>query len=220
MRTFVVGDIHGNDVLFRKALKSVGLKKNDKLILLGDLIDRGPDSKSVLDTLLLLKNNGFDNIITIKGNHEELLLESYYDPVNSSNWILNGGNSTLKSFNVSDVKDIPYKYISLIESFKNYHIENDIIFVHAGLNFDIENPFSDVKSMLWMRDVKKYEKSVYLQNKLLIHGHNPLKRDDILQSINENNNVLGIDNGSFLKGEQYGAITIYNIESKKIFFVK
>ena len=97
MRTFVISDIHGNNELFRKSLKLVAFKKSDKLILLGDLIDRGIDSKGVLDTTLLLLETGLD-VECLMGNHEKMLLDAFLNTNNLNQWLLNGGDKTLSSF--------------------------------------------------------------------------------------------------------------------------
>ncbi|WP_435522956.1 metallophosphoesterase [Chryseobacterium indoltheticum] len=116
MRLIVVADIHGNNDKFRKALKSFSLRRTDKLILLGDLIDRGKKSKDVLDTIILLKNSGFDNIIIIRGNHEQMLLDSIDDENKEYIWLKNGGDKTLQSFRVNFANQIPQLYIDLIKS--------------------------------------------------------------------------------------------------------
>ena len=74
-------------------MKKVALKKSDKLIILGDIIDRGPDNKGVIDTILLLKEHDFD-VKCLKGNHEELLLDALGDTYSKVNWFRNGGNET------------------------------------------------------------------------------------------------------------------------------
>lgn len=221
MSFFVIGDIHGYDDAFRKALKSVSLKKSDTLLLLGDLIDRGPKSKDVLDTLMLLKDNGFNNIICLKGNHEEMLLKAIDNENEEYIWLKNGGDKTLKSFKVNFADKIPKKYIELIKSFKYYHIENEFIFVHAGLNLKIETPFDDTDSMIWIRnmDIKDLENSK-LKNKVIIHGHTPKTKDDILNSININSSIICLDNGVFLEKEGYGKLIVFDMGTKKTKFIK
>ena len=97
MRIFVITDLHGKNELFRKSLKEIGLKKTDKLILLGDIIDRGEDSKGLLDTIILLKEHSFD-VTCLMGNHEQMLLDAHLNVNNLNLWLLNGGDKTLSSF--------------------------------------------------------------------------------------------------------------------------
>ena len=97
MRTFVISDIHGNNELFRNSLKQVGFNQEDRLILLGDLIDRGVDSKGVLDTVMLLMDTGF-NLDCLIGNHEKMFLDASLSTTNLNHWLRNGGDKTLASF--------------------------------------------------------------------------------------------------------------------------
>ena len=218
MRTFVISDIHGNNALFRKALKKVKLKKCDKVILLGDVIDRGKESKEVLDTILLLKDSGFD-IRCIRGNHEDMMLKSFDDESMFYQWIQNGGDETLLSFMTDSLNKVPPKYIELIRSFPYYDFHNHFIFVHAGLNTFISDPFSDLETMLWTRKAKDLISEDWDKEKIIIHGHNPVDRNNILNALNNKQSVIGIDNGVYFKKEGFGALTILQLENLNIEFI-
>ncbi|SDL45694.1 metallophosphoesterase family protein [Chryseobacterium taihuense] len=219
MRIIVVADIHGNDDKFRQALKSVSLKKTDKLILLGDLIDRGKNSKKVLDTLLLLKSNGFENITYIRGNHEQMLLDAIDNEEKEYIWIKNGGDETLKSFRVNFANEIPYVYKKLLESSTFFLEYENYFFVHAGLNFELENPLIDTNSMMWIRDIsfEMYKKSTF-SSKIIIHGHTPIQQNQIRENL-EKNNIINLDNGVYIKKEHYGKLTIVDLTNKKLIFI-
>jgi serine/threonine protein phosphatase 1 len=97
-RLFAIGDIHGCFDSFKELVENqIQLAKVDKLVLLGDYIDRGKNSKEVIDYIIDLDEKGYD-IISLVGNHELLLLEAFADEKNKLNWIQNGGGDTLKSF--------------------------------------------------------------------------------------------------------------------------
>lgn len=219
MRIIVVADIHGDDDKFRKALKSVSLKKTDKLILLGDLIDRGKNSKKVLDTLQLLKDSGFKNIIYIRGNHEQMLLDAFENEEKEYVWLKNGGDKTLKSFRVNFANQIPAFYIELIKSSIPYYEYEKYIFVHAGLNFELDNPLEDLHSMMWIRDISVdlYNKSKYSDRKI-IHGHTPIEQNSILNTFDKKN-IINLDNGIYLKRDGFGNLTILDITNNKILFI-
>ncbi|RED26930.1 serine/threonine protein phosphatase 1 [Flavobacterium cutihirudinis] len=219
MRTFVISDIHGNNVAFRKALKHVKLKKTDRLIILGDFIDRGEDSKGVLDTILLLKEHNFD-LVCLKGNHEQMLLDAFDNVNNLNSWIKNGGEKTLLSFLTSSINKIPSKYIDLIKSFAYYYENENFVFVHASLNMTIENPFTDIETILWEREPFKYYNENWIKNRILIHGHSPTAQNVIVSSIENKNKIICIDNGSFLKREEYGSICILELENYKYNFIR
>jgi serine/threonine protein phosphatase 1 len=219
MRIIVVADIHGDDDKFRQALKSVSLKKVDKLILLGDLIDRGKKSKKVLDTLLLLKNNGFDNITYIRGNHEQMLLDAIENEEKEYIWLKNGGDETLKSFRVNFANQIPAEYKKLLENSIFFLEYENYFFVHAGLNFELEDPLKDTYSMLWIRNISfdMYKKSSF-SSKKIIHGHTPIEQSQIQKNF-KYNNIINLDNGVYIKREQFGSLTIADLTNNKITFI-
>lgn len=218
MRTFVISDLHGNNELFRKALKQVGLKKNDRLILLGDMIDRGDDSKGVLDTIFLLKEHGF-YIDLLFGNHEVMFLEALTDTNVLSQWLRNGGDKTLSSFLTSSIEKIPVKYIDLLRASKYYLEVEGFILVHAALNMILDNPFEDIHTILWERDPQKYLVPSFLGDRRLIHGHSPTIQEDIVRMI-KYEPIICIDNGSFLKRESYGSVCILELETMKVDFIQ
>lgn len=219
MRTFAISDIHGNNELFRKALKQVGLKKTDRLILLGDLIDRGHESKEVLDTVLLLLENGFQ-IDLLFGNHEKMFLDSFESTNNLNQWLLNGGDKTLSSFLTSSIIKIPVKYIDFIKTFK-YSLEIDnFIFVHAALNMTIANPYEDKQTILWERKPHKYLNKEWLKDRIVVHGHSPTSQNEIMDSIKNNEQIICIDNGSFQNKEKFGSVCIFQLETKNAKFIK
>ncbi|CDS91622.1 putative Serine/threonine-protein phosphatase 1 [Sphingobacterium sp. PM2-P1-29] len=219
MRVIVVADIHGNNEKLRKALKSVSLKKTDKLILLGDLIDRGKNTKDVLDTIILLKKSGFEDIIIIRGNHEQMLLDSVKDENKEYVWLKNGGDKTLQSFRVNFSNQIPQLYIDLIESSVYYYEYLNYLFVHAGINFELDNPFKDIQTLLWTRDMSliNFRKSKF-SDKKIIHGHTPIERSKIIESFTKIE-ILNLDNGVYLEREGYGKLTIVDLTNQKINFI-
>lgn len=219
MRVFVVSDIHGNDELFRRSLKKVRLKKSDKLFILGDIIDRGKDSKAVLDTILLLIDSGFD-VECIKGNHEQMFLDSFTDNNIFNKWMLNGGDRTLMSFLTNSIHKIPNKYVSFIKSFKNYIQYDNFILVHAALNMNINNPFLDIETMLWERKPEDFLNKEWLRQRKVIHGHTPKSKEYIINSINDNYPIICIDNGSFLNRDNYGSLAIMDLTNLNIEFIK
>ncbi|PQA90388.1 serine/threonine protein phosphatase 1 [Chryseobacterium piscicola] len=219
MRLIVIADIHGNDEKFRKALKSVSLKKTDKLILLGDLIDRGKKSKQVLDTIILLKDTGFKDIIMIRGNHEQMFLDSIEDESKEYMWLRNGGDKTLQSFRVNYLNQIPKLYLDLIKSSVYFYEYNDFLFVHAGIDFNSKDPLNDTKSLLWTREMtlENYRNSKFSEKKI-VHGHTPIDRNQIIESFS-NIEILNLDNGVYLEKENYGNLTVADLTNQKLNFI-
>ena len=189
-RIIAIGDIHGCKIVLEKMLfLKLQITKEDSIYLLGDLIDRGPDSKGVIDTVLALEKDGY-NIHTLLGNHEEMMFQSVLDETYFTRWVRNGGAETLKSFGVKNYSEIPEKYLAFFDRAK-YYVETDkYIFVHAGLDFDAENIFEDREAMLWIRDYNEFEPSI--GNKILFHGHTPKPVDFIK---NQQGNCINLDGG-------------------------
>lgn len=152
------------------------------------------------------------------GNHELLLLETFEDEKNKPKWIQNGGNETLKSFNISSIKDISPKYLDFFINLKSYFSIENYLFVHAGFNDQIRNPFQDTYSMVWKSQVK------YLNpldaGKTIIHGHRPITIEHCEKQINEKKQVINIDTGCVYKEKVgCGKLTAIELYSKKLLSV-
>ncbi|MEI2696537.1 MAG: metallophosphoesterase [Saprospiraceae bacterium] len=153
-RKFAIGDIHGCNKTFKKLLLEVlKLKKQDQLVLLGDYIDRGPDSLGVIQTILKLQNAGY-TVHCLRGNHEQLMMDSTTNVTAYFQWLFNGGEQTMTSFNKTRFQDFPEVYIDFFNSTKHYLEMDQYILVHAGLNFKNEDLFKDQEAMLWIRKFK------------------------------------------------------------------
>lgn len=216
--TYVISDIHGYNDTFRKLLKKIKLKKSDRLVLLGDLIDRGPDSKGVLDTVILLIEHGF-NITCIMGNHEDMFLKAQNDVAAKIHWLKNGGNETLTSFLTSSIEKIPSKYFDLISTFQPYLEIDDYILVHAGINMNLDSPLQDLKSLLWLRDWERMYDKNWLGNRTVIHGHSPITKSEIENQFQNDKKVFNIDNGCFRNESGYGGLCCYNLKNKNLNFI-
>ncbi len=187
---FIFGDIHGCCLTFRTLFEKCEIEKQDSVYLLGDYIDRGPESKQTLDYIFNLIREGY-NIYPIKGNHEQMFLDSLISKENEYSWrFINGGEITLFSFKVKSPAEIPSIYLNWISSLPFYYELENYVVVHAGLNFHKDNPFEDTDAMLWTRD-RYYDKSKL--NKKIIVGHTPKPLDIIEVSLQDN--IIYLDGG-------------------------
>jgi serine/threonine protein phosphatase 1 len=214
-RRFVIPDIHGCERTFRRLLEQViRMDKSDRIFLLGDIIDRGPRSKETIDTIRRFREAGYD-ILSVRGNHEDMFLKSCRDRTYFHLWMLNGGHATLQSFGVEDACDIPLQYRQFIESFP-YCIElKDYILVHAGLNFSVADPFMDTEAMLWSRETAVVKSRI--GGRRLIGGHTPLSRENIRYSLSADRIML--DNGCVYKGEPgMGALAALELNAMQLYF--
>ena len=151
--------------------KKIRIRKSDRIVLLGDYIDRGYQSREVIDYIIDLQKQGFD-IIPLIGNHESMLLDSLGSEQSLYNWSMNGGYETLFSFGIESSKDLDIKYLHFFKSLLFYYIQDQFIFVHAGFNDEIADPFQDKSQMIWSRR-EIYSNPVF-NGKIIVHGHTPV----------------------------------------------
>ena len=215
-RRFVIGDIHGCSRTFKKLLfDRLQIEKDDEIYLLGDYIDRGPDSKKVVNRIIKMKKDGF-NIFPVLGNHELLLLDSIDFVQNHLAWFRNGAKSTLKSFDINYAHEFKPKYLKFFRKLKHYYLLDDFVIVHGGLNFNLDDPFKDKESMVWMRD-----NDVDLEKtggRKIICGHTPTPLDEIQRSLITNRIIL--DGGCVYYGKHpaLGYLVALNLDTMKLTF--
>lgn len=217
-RFFAIGDIHGCFTPFYElVINVIDLKKDDRLILLGDYIDRGQQSREVIDFILDLIGKGFD-ITPLTGNHEVMLLESYRDPLMLYQWYMNSGETTLQSMGVDDVREVGQKYLDFFSGLRFYESEGDLLFVHAGFNDHIPDPFSDSYYMIWTSPAS-YQHPL-LAGKTVIHGHRPKTIEYVRQKIDEKSKIIPIDTGCVYGRESgYGYLSALEINSMDLISV-
>jgi serine/threonine protein phosphatase 1 len=221
-RTFAISDIHGCGIsLDHLVSKEIKLKKSDELFLLGDYIDRGKNSKMVIDIILDLVSKRY-KVKCLRGNHEQMFLDTQNDDVNHLHWkAVFGGNSTLSSFNINHYDELDEKYKSFFEGLSYYFESKKNIFVHAGLNFSNENIFEDLHYMLWSRGMKINKE--LLGERKVIHGHTPRRLDELQKQISENENYysINIDTGCAYKKESgFGNLSAIELTKMQLFFTE
>lgn len=215
-RSFAIGDIHGCSKTFKKLLlDKLKIRKTDTIYCIGDYIDRGNDSKGVIDFILTLRGEGYQ-IETLRGNHEQMLLNSFSNGSDLDLWLQNGGTATLCSFGIKALSELPPAYLSFFLETKYYIRIKNYILVHAGLNFEEENIFEDKDAMLWIRGFNPVQP--VLKDQLLIHGHTPKPLGYIL---GQKGNCINIDSGCVYKDRNsLGNLMAFYLEEKKFIFEK
>jgi serine/threonine protein phosphatase 1 len=197
MNIYAIGDIHGclNELtsLHKKILANDKFNvKEDLLIYLGDYIDRGLNSKGVIDQILKIKNNKIKTV-HLMGNHEEFMDDFLFNKINNiKNWLNFGADQTFKSYNIEIVEFIKNGFEddiinklrdTLLDKMGKDHIEffsnlemtfstEKYLFVHAGV--DPRKGFSEQtkKDYLWSRSDDFFHKD-FKAEKIIIHGHTP-----------------------------------------------
>ena len=223
MAKYAISDIHGCLKTFQALLEKIDLKKEDELFLLGDYIDRGPDSKGVIELILALQKEGY-MLNGLRGNHEQMMLDTMQGSDRHADiWIRNGGEETLKSYFRIE-KDIPDEHIYFLDALSFYQKIEGYYLVHAGFNFLYPNPLSDQENMLWMRNW--YEKINYpwLGNNIIVHGHTPISRNKMEEQLKEVHHlqVINIDGGCVFKDirPSQGWLVALDLEEKRFVFQK
>ncbi|MBI9064832.1 MAG: serine/threonine protein phosphatase [Marinilabiliaceae bacterium] len=192
-RLLAIGDIHGCYGPLRELVEDkLQLTSEDTLVFIGDYIDRGPQSRDVLDYIIKLRESRY-KIITLKGNHEWMLLKARQEDVHLINWLYNGGHKTLDSFNVRHPDMIPDPYIEFCHNLEMFHQVGPFIFVHAGFNNDIDDPFSDEHQMIWTR--QEDCSHPLFAGKIIIHGHTVNSISDLQYRMNTRSGIINIDTG-------------------------
>ncbi|MDE3183535.1 MAG: serine/threonine protein phosphatase [Bacteroidota bacterium] len=210
-RIFAIGDIHGCSKTFEKLLKDkIQLTKEDNIYCIGDYIDRGDDSKGVIDLIIELRAEGYP-IYTLRGNHEQMMLDAVNDKKSLNLWLDNGGKKTLKSFGIKSQDELPQEYFSFLKETEFYLQKDNYIFVHAGLNFRNENLFEDKEAMLWERDF--FPQQPALEDRLLIHGHTPIPLTFILK---QKGNCINIDGGCVYRNRpHFGHLVAIDLKKRE-----
>jgi serine/threonine protein phosphatase 1 len=198
MRQFAISDIHGHLKTFEALLKSIDFTTHDELFLLGDFIDRGPDSKGVIDHVEELKVTGHQ-VHCLRGNHEQMAVDAEYGNDSWRMWLGNGGREACVSFGTQGEWYLPEEYRSWMKKLPLHLSTEGYLFVHAGIDTRKEKPLEDEESLLWARRWYGSLNESWLNGRILVHGHTPMARALIENSIVSLDYlpVINIDNGCF-----------------------
>lgn len=207
---YIIGDIHGESDLLESLLDAILARHHWRysdaygvLVYLGDYIDRGPNSKKVIE-LATRENEGFSNI-HLKGNHEALLLNCLETDQREvwNTWMAAGGEVTLRSFGYDLFKDLfdPKRLsealgegvLAWLKSLRLFYQYSDFLCVHAGLKPGVEIGHQDEKDLLWIR--RQFLESDVDFGRGIIHGHTPSDAPIVRA------NRIGIDTGAGQQGE-------------------
>lgn len=176
MRILAIGDIHGCSKAFDTLMQAVKLQPDDHLITLGDYVDRGPDSKGVIDRLIGLNHTG--QLVALRGNHEIMMLDAYCDRHRLEGWLACGGRETLASYTSSSKKkgqldNIPDEHWNFVANIcRDWWETKDHFFVHGNVN--PHKPLSQQSShdLFWTRF---YHAQPHVSGKTMICGHTSQK---------------------------------------------
>jgi serine/threonine protein phosphatase 1 len=216
MPRYAISDIHGCSRTFRNMVEEqLKLQPSDELYLLGDYIDRGPDSKGVIDYILELRARGCQ-VSTLMGNHEAMLLETWEDTEFLPQWLRNGGDATLASFGLKDIRQLPEAYLLFLDQLEYYLELPDYLLVHAGFDFSAGTPLANLEAMLWIRQFTV--DTAFLGERKIVHGHTPTPYTRICQNVADPKaQVFNIDGGCVYKHHsELGFLTALDLDTRQL----
>lgn len=202
-KIYSIGDVHG---CLRQLKQLVELCEEDaeghdaQFIFLGDYIDRGPDSKGVIEFLMSPKNWTSHPVTCLYGNHEDLLLAAAENEANEPHWLRLGGEQTLFSYGIYNAYQIPADHLEWMRSLPLFHDDGLRYFVHAGVNPARSLHNQDPHDQIWIRS--PFLESTTDFGRVVIHGHTPLT--DGLPDVRSNR--VNIDTGAVFGGPLIAAV--------------
>lgn len=216
MARYALTDIHGCARTFKTlVLQQLNLQKTDELYILGDLVNKGPDSKGVIDFILHLQKQNYQ-VYCLRGNHDQMLLQAAKKGAKALSLSTAEQELVLSSFGVRHFEELPAKYVTFLKSLPYYLELPDAYLVHAGFDFKQRDLFSDKDAMLNIRDYKV--DWARLQQKRLLHGHTPTALHIIRKSISHRDKKLNLDAGCvYYRNAALGNLVALDLDTQELF---
>lgn len=211
---YAIGDIHGRDDLFATLLDEIDADRTDRphrycvLVLLGDLVDRGPASDKVVERAIGLGGR-FDRIHHLIGNHEECMLAALTGNVRALRYFIRiGGDATVRSYVRDDAaydamtfeelasffpKTVPQSHVDFLGCGEDMVEYGDYLFVHAGVRPGIALNRQRTNDLRWIREEFLNNEGEY--GRMVVHGHT------ISEEVESRANRIGIDTGAYATGK-------------------
>lgn len=187
-RRFAIGDIHGCNLTLQALVHGqLQLTKQDQLFLLGDYVNRGPDSWGVLEYIMGLQTEGYQ-VYPLKGNHEVMLLDDLKRQDNFS-----GYSVTIQNKDV--LKQVTPTQRTWLKNLLYYYVLDNFYLVHGAINTQIDNPLEDVSYMVWERET--HDAVDFLQGKHIVHGHTVHWKGEIMEAVSKRADCIPLDNGCY-----------------------
>jgi len=178
-RLFAVGDIHGCVDELEVMLGAIDPQPGDKLVFLGDYVDRGPSPKGVIDRLIELRASQRCQTVFLRGNHEDMFMAFLGEHGSHGEaFLFNGGRSTLASYGVKSgtVREsvpslLPPEHLDFLRALELSHVVDPYVFVHAGISPLHPLEKQDEEDLLWIRE--EFIRNRHRLAKTVIFGHTP-----------------------------------------------
>jgi serine/threonine protein phosphatase 1 len=169
-KTYVIPDIHGRHDLLCDGLAEITARSHGNggvIITIGDYVDKGPQSKQVVDFLRSGVGEDF-RLVALKGNHDALMIDALRDSLKMPTWLAKGGDSALASYG-GDAADVPQSHIDWLDRLKLMHLDAHRLYVHAGVDPDLPLDRQDEHTLLWKRYAKGFPLGFGKYH--VVHGH-------------------------------------------------
>lgn len=217
---YAVGDIHGRldlleqllDMLetdIHETVSSVSAILAPTVIFLGDYIDRGPQSAGVIDRLASIEQQGGPELVFLRGNHDQALLDFIANPASGPTWASYGGLDTLASYGVPLpsmrthveqwaktatilAEKLPMRHLRFLEDLAPLHVSGSYAFAHAGVRPDMPLNSQSLDDLLWIRE--PFLSSRRELSHVIVHGHTPTTEPY------KDSRRIGIDTGAYTSG--------------------
>lgn len=191
-RLIGIGDIHGCSAALAAIINAIDPRSDDTLVALGDFVDRGLDSKGVLDMLIHLE--GRCRLVAVVGNHDELMLAARASRSAFRRWLEFGGQSALDSYgDAGRITQVPATHFRFLERCRAYFETDTHVFVHAGYRPDLPFDRQDSFTLRW-RSLLDGVPAPHTSGKTAVVGHTP--QPEVLDA----GHLLAIDTGAGLGG--------------------
>src|SRR3977135_1026236 len=154
---YVIPDIYGRHDLLCDALADITARSGgeaDVIVTLGDYVDKGPESKQVIDRVMSGVAEGW-NFIALKGNHDAMMGDALRDPSKMASWMEKGGDATLASYG-GDPAAVPQTHIAWLDQLRLMYVDAHRVYVHAGVDPDVPLERQPDEVLLWKRYPKFY----------------------------------------------------------------
>jgi serine/threonine protein phosphatase 1 len=195
--TYVIPDIHGRHDLLNEGLAEIAARGDASVIVtIGDYVDKGPDSKQVIERLLPGVAEG-RRLVALKGNHDAMMVEALRDPSKMAAWIAKGGDAALASYG-GDPADVPEDHIAWLDRLQLMHVDARRIYVHAGVDPDIALDQQSEATLLWKRYPKGFPGGY--GDRHVVHGHDNFPEGPLLYEGRTNLDTLAWRTGRLTIG--------------------
>jgi serine/threonine protein phosphatase 1 len=219
-RTYAVPDLHGRHDLLTAAIEKIlnhSRGHDAKIITLGDYVDRGPNSRQVMERLVNWSSHQLP-VVALKGNHEAMMWECCRNLSEIDWWLKNGGDQTLSSYgaaNSLDVSVVPTAHLDWIAKLPSIYVDQHRIYVHAGVDPKLSLDHQGDQILLWKRYPEGFKKGHGLHH--VVHGHDPKIDGPVLTKGRTNLDTMAWKTGRlvigvFDDGISGGAIEILEVK--------